>query len=244
MASNPALEPPPPLADLQRPALFLDFDGTLVDIAATPDDIRVPADLPARVAALAKRLEGRFALVSGRALDDIEGHLGAMAYCRAGSHGIDCRRADGSQLGAELEPLPGPVVASLLAFAEERDLRYESKAHGGALHYRAHPEAGGPARVFAERLAARHGLDVKSGKSVVELVWPGADKGGAVRAFLRERQFAGATPVFVGDDLTDEDGFAAAAAAGGFGVIVGERLDTLARYRLANVREVHRWLEL
>ena len=244
MAAISALQPPPPLADLPHPALFLDFDGTLVDIAATPEGIAVPAGLPDRIAALSRRLEGRFALVSGRALEDIEGHLGAMAYCRSGSHGVDCRRADGSPLGEALEPLPGPAVAALLAFAEERGLRFENKPHGGALHYRLHPEAGGPARMFAERLAARHGLEVKAGKSVIELVWPGADKGGAVRAFLREPPFAGATPVFVGDDLTDEDGFAAATSQGGFGVIVGERDDTLARYRLDSVREVHRWLQL
>ncbi len=244
MAAPATLPPPPLLAELERPALFLDFDGTLVDIAASPDAIAVPERLAERIVALRIRLEGRMALVSGRGLADLERHLGAMDWCRAGSHGVDCRRADGTSLGSQPAPLPVPAVVALMAFAEERGLRYEAKAHGGALHYREVPEAGGPARVFAERLAERHGLEVKAGKSVVELVRPGADKGGAVRVFMREPDFAHALPIFVGDDLTDEDGFAAADALGGFGVIVGDRLDTCARHRLKGVREVYKWLRL
>lgn len=244
MGDTATLPAPPPLLELGEPAMFLDFDGTLVDIAATPDAIAVPERLAARIAALAGRLQGRLALVSGRALSDLERHLGAVDLCRAGSHGIDCRRADGTLLGLVPAPLPGAVVAALSAFAEERGLVFEPKKHGGALHYRQKPHAGGPARVFAEGLARRHGLGVKAGKSVIELVWPGADKGRAVRAFMQEPGFAQALPVFVGDDLTDEDGFAAAEEFGGFGIIVGERRDTLARFRLSGVEDVHQWLQL
>lgn len=240
----PPSAPPPPLAEISQPALFLDFDGTLVEIAHEPGAIRVPEGLSDRIARLAARLGGRLALVTGRALPDIQRHLGAMAFCRSGSHGIDCLRADGSQIGVVPASLPGSAVVAMMAFAEERGLRYESKAHGGAIHYRANPEAGGPARVFVEQLADKHGLAVKAGKSVVELVRPGAEKGAAVQAYMREQPFAGSTPVFLGDDLTDEGGFAAAAELGGFGIIVGERPDTLARYRIGGVREVHEWLQL
>lgn len=244
MAASATLPSPPPLSDLVRPALFVDFDGTLVEIAAGPDAIVVPERLSARMAALAERVEGRLALISGRSLRDLERHLGKLELCRAGSHGLDRRRADGTVLGEEPEPLPGSAVAALMAFAEERGLSYEPKSHGGALHFRQVPEAGGPARVFAERLAQRHGLSIKAGKSVVELVRPGADKGEAVRAFMGEPGFAGAIPVFIGDDVTDEDGFAAAEELGGFGVIVGDRGETRARYRFRGVEETYEWLKL
>lgn len=244
MASRTDLQPPPPLSALDRPALFLDFDGTLVDIAPTPDEIEVPGDLAQRIAALDRRIEGRLALVSGRALDDVERHLGAMRWCRAGSHGLDCRRADGSAVAEEPQALPAAVRSALEDFAKDEKLAYETKPHGGALHFRARPEARDRAERFAQSLAGVHGLEVKAGKGVVELVETGTDKGWAVRAFMREANFAGALPVFVGDDLTDEDGMAAASALGGFGIIVGERTDTVARYRIETVEGVHRWLGL
>jgi trehalose 6-phosphate phosphatase len=244
MASPPILPVPPPLSELDRPALFLDFDGTLVDIAPTPSAIEVPEGLGRRIAALAERNHGRLALISGRSLDDVERHIGAMGWCRAGSHGLDCRRADGTRIHRQTSALPPGVADALDDFARAEGIDYEAKPHGGALHFRARPEAAGRATRFAEELAAQHRLDVKAGKRVVELVEPGADKGSAVRAFMGEAEFAGALPIFVGDDQTDEDGMVAATALGGFGVIVGERADTVARYRLDTVPEVHEWLGL
>jgi trehalose 6-phosphate phosphatase len=237
---------PPPLAELDRPALFLDFDGTLVAIADTPDAISVPGDLASRLGVLSQRLDGRLALISGRAAGDLERHLGAMPFARAGSHGLDRYTADGAELGPGPgpEPIPHDASAALQAFAERDGLLYEAKPHGGALHYRAAPELADAVHHFAENLARAHGLSVKLGKCVVELVQPGADKGAAVRAFMDDADFAGATPVFVGDDLTDEDGFAAAERLGGFGVLVGARRPTAARYRLASVAAVHQWLAL
>ena len=244
MASLAALPLPPPLEALDRPALFLDFDGTLVDIAATPDGIHVPGGLAESMARLDRRLDGRLALISGRALDDVERHLGPMRWCRAGSHGHDCRRADGSPVGDEPQALAETVRAALKDYAQAEGIDYETKAHGGALHFRARPTAGARAERFARSLANEHGLEVKTGKSVVELVEGGADKGHAVRTFMSEPHFAGSLPIFVGDDVTDEDGMAEAAALGGFGVIVGDRADTVARYRIGTVEGVHRWLGL
>jgi trehalose 6-phosphate phosphatase len=232
------------LDEIARPALFLDFDGTLVDIAASPDAIEVPGDLAGRIARLDDRLDGRVALISGRSLDDVERHLGELSWCRAGSHGVDCRRPDGKPVGREARTLPGVIGDALEAFSRAEGLVYEAKPHGGALHFRARPDAGDRARSFAADLARHHGCEVKIGKGVVELVEPGADKGAAVRAFMGLPEFAGALPIFVGDDLTDEDGIAAATTLGGFGVVVGDRQDTAARYRLGTVREVHAWLSL
>jgi trehalose 6-phosphate phosphatase len=244
MDESLVLPPPPPLAEIDRSALFLDFDGTLVAIADTPDAIEVPADLAARLGSLATRMNGRLALISGRAVDDLGQHLGAMSFALAGSHGTERYGADGALIGDEPAPIPPDVNEALREFAEREGVMYERKPHGGALHFRAHPERMEAVNRFAEKLAREHGLSVKVGKQVTELVYPGVDKGGAVRAFMHNAEFTGATPVFIGDDLTDEDGFAAAADLGGFGVIVGNRRPTAARYQLASVAQVHQWLGL
>ncbi|MGI9377127.1 MAG: trehalose-phosphatase [Tsuneonella suprasediminis] len=225
-------------------ALFLDFDGTLVELAATPDGIEVESGLFDRLHALFDRLDGKLALISGRALDNLEMHLGSMRIWRAGSHGSDCRDPAGAAMGSAAQALPPAAIAELRAYADRAGIDYEAKQHGGALHFRAHPDAEGGALAFAETLSAEHGLAVKAGKAVVEVVRPGADKGTAVRAFMARPEFAGACPVFIGDDVTDEDGFAAAQELGGHAIIVGARGDTRAEYRLPGVKEVHEWLNL
>lgn len=247
MGQTAPLISPPHLADLVGAgpvALFLDFDGTLVGIAARPDAIEVPEGLGGKLERLSKRLGGRFALVTGRALDDLAKHLGSLAIARAGSHGADRRRPDGSILGAAPRGLDPETIAEVEGFARAYRLIFETKSHGCALHYRAHPEAAEAAAAFMHAIAAREGLALKTGKCVVELVHRGADKGGAVRAFMAQPPFAGARPLFVGDDITDEDGFAACVELGGFGVLVGDQRNTRAQFRLSDVDAVHNWLEL
>lgn len=241
------LPPPPPLHDLLSTgplALFLDFDGTLVEIAPTPDGIRVPQGLASGLTGLALRTDGRLALVSGRSTEDIERHLGPLAIARAGSHGISRLLADGSRLGGDPSALPAAVSEALEQFAALHDFPLEGKPHGAALHFRARPELESVGAEFAHDIAARHGLRVKRGKSVIEIVHPGADKGGAVRAFMGIAPFAGARPVFIGDDITDDDGFRAASEQGGFGILVGERKSPDARYHLPRVADLHEWLGL
>lgn len=247
MAPPDTLPPPPRLDDLlaQGPvALFLDFDGTLIELAHEPGAIVVPEELVERLHRLRDRLGGRFALVTGRALDDLEVHVAGCAFARAGSHGASCVRADGTRLGEEPGPLPGAALTAMHEFARERELIYESKPHGGAMHFRAMPGAEEAARDLAHSLADEHGLDVKAGKGVVELVNRGASKAAAVGLFMGEPPFVGSLPVFVGDDVTDEDGFVAASEAGGFGIAVGERHSETARFWLRDVTALHRWLGL
>ncbi|MDZ4367061.1 MAG: trehalose-phosphatase [Afipia sp.] len=112
-----------------------------------------------------------------------------------------------------------------------------------ALHFRSRPELADRAVAFAQNQAKLHELEVKQGKAVVELVRAGVGKDGAVRVFMADPVFAGAMPVFIGDDVTDEDGFAAATELGGFGIAVGERPSRNARYRLKDVKEVFEWLK-
>ena len=244
---EPASKPPPPsLCDLAREqaiALFLDFDGTLVEIAAEPSLIDVSADLGARLAVLADRLDGRLALVSGRAIENLELHCGPLRLACAGSHGAALRAADGAMLQSS-DPLPAEVIAQVREWATETGADHEAKPHGAALHSRARPELEESCALFLEGLADRHGLAVKRGKMVAELVRPGADKAAAVRSFMARAPFAGAMPIFVGDDVTDEDGFAACEEAGGFGVIVGERQSQYARFALPNPKVVAQWIGL
>ncbi|GAA0280698.1 trehalose-phosphatase [Alteraurantiacibacter aestuarii] len=225
-------------------ALFLDFDGTLVEIAPTPDAIEVPQALAARLHDLAARLEGRLGLISGRGIADIESHLGPLQIARAGSHGIDRRLPDGTPLGGQPLAFPRSVSDELQAFACANGFSLESKPHGAALHYRARPELEGQGLAFAQDLAGRHQLLLKRGKCVIELVHPGADKGGAVRAFMQDDMFAGSRPLFIGDDVTDEDGFAAVLEFGGTGILIGDREPTLAQYRLADPAQLYQWLGL
>jgi trehalose 6-phosphate phosphatase len=248
MGQSAALGAPPPLDELAAAgpiALFLDFDGTLVEIAPTPDSIVVPEGLNVGLEQLAERLEGRLALVSGRSAADLEQHIGPPGVARAGSHGIERIGIGGAPIGPSPAPLPRIIEDEVRKFVRNHaGMTYEQKSHGAAIHFRAVPELEDVAIGFAEELAVEQGMWAKLGKCIVEIVHQGADKGAAVRAFMAEEPFAGARPIFVGDDVTDEDGIIAATQFGGFGVIVGERADSVARFHLSQPQEVHRWLGL
>lgn len=234
---------PPPLSDwtARGPvALFLDFDGTLVEIAETPDAIQVPGDLARRLEGLAARVEGRLALITGRSLADIGGHLGSGSIMLVGSHGAEYGDAAVSALA-----LSPDATAAVAALAEQwPGLLVEAKPHGIAIHYRQEPDAAAAVFTVMNSIAEREGLAVRRGKMVVELGPAGANKGRAVARLMEKQPYAGAVPIFIGDDVTDEDGFAAAAAAGGHGILVGAPRPTAAHYRLPGTREVYHWLGL
>ncbi|MCB2048803.1 MAG: trehalose-phosphatase [Novosphingobium sp.] len=246
MTTSLALPPPPPIEALEENgpiALFVDFDGTLVNIASGPDAIEVSDDLGRRLGSLAERLEGALALVSGRGIDNLSRYLTGEGFFLAGSHGGHIVSSQGDMLRSA-DPLPDTVHQELSAFAKQHGLLHERKAHGAALHYRARPEAEAMACAFAGQIAVAHDLAIKNGSCVVELVRPGVNKGGAVEMLAVLAPFAGRTPIFIGDDFTDEDGFEACTDLGGFGILVGDRAPTAARFRLGTVGDVHAWLNL
>jgi trehalose 6-phosphate phosphatase len=238
----PELSPPPPSL-LEGAALFLDFDGTLVELAETPEAIRVPAALGPLLDRLRARLNGRLAIVSGRSLANLERHLPTSGIAFSGSHGLELRLAGGSRL-----PLSAPIGLDdvhdrVKAFAAATSgLIVEEKPAGIALHYRLAPDEGPRAEAFMAALAKERGFALQRGAMVVELSPTGATKGDALRAFMTEPEFIGARPLFVGDDLTDEYGFEAAAALGGAGILVASTRETAARYRLPSVSAVADWL--
>ena len=235
------LEPSP--IDPLRDALFLDLDGTLAEIAPTPEQVTISPAMRDALAAAVGRLDRRMAVVSGRNLDDVDRLVGLPTLCLAGVHGLERRLASGEL--ARAVPSSGLMRAraKLAALAKRQPrLLVEDKGLGIAVHYRLAPDLALAAERAARTVAEAHGLVVQPGKMVVEVREHGADKGVAVHDFMSLPPFKGARPIFVGDDHTDESGFAAARALGGFGVLVGEARETAATYRLPTVAAVQRWI--
>jgi trehalose 6-phosphate phosphatase len=225
-------------------ALFLDMDGVLAPLAPTPDAVGPVSRRTRVLKALDARLGGRVAIVSGRTIAEIDRIADKAVMSASGVHGLERRRRDGSTLRGA--PAPGVAVA-LKAFedfaAARPGLIVEDKGVSAGLHYRQAPREADAAEALARRLSDETGLALQPGHMVLELKTPGATKGSAVEAFMAEPPFGGATPVMLGDDLTDEAGFEAAAALGGYGVLVGPQRRTAARYGLKDVEAVLDWLE-
>jgi len=238
------LGPPPPLR--QDCALFLDIDGTLLELAPTPQAVHVDAGLSRLLPRLQQQLDGAVALVTGRSISDVDRLFAGFAVPIAGQHGCERRDAAGTL------HLHAPDRSTMLrlrdlfaAFAARHDgLLLEDKGASLALHYRQAPGlASHVHRTLRDAVASEgdHGYRLEPGKKLVELRPEGRNKGTAIRDFLREAPFAGRRPVFIGDDAGDEHGFAVVAARGGLAVKVGPGA-TRARHRLADVAAVRSWL--
>ena len=241
-AAELLLARPPVVAD--GISLFLDMDGVLAPMAPTPDAVGPVARRTAVLKAVDARLAGRVAIVSGRTIAEIDRISDNALVSGSGVHGLERRLKDGS---IQRRPADAGVARALTAFrafaADRPGVIVEDKGVSVGLHYRLAPDAAEAARALARDLADQTGLTCQPGHMVLELKTPGADKGTAVAAFMREAPFKGAAPVMLGDDLTDEYGFEAAAALGGYGVLVGPERKTAARYRLNDVDDVLTWLE-
>lgn len=232
----------PFIALLRDASVFLDFDGTLVSIAARPDAIVLPPVLPALLDRLATRLGGRLAIVSGRPVAQLATLLGDPSYLLIGSHGAE-RRAPGEPFVPDPAPDLADIIAAMQAFAAATPgVLVEAKPHGVALHYRAAPHARAAARALAIGLANRVGYTLQPGRMVFEVRVAGSDKGVALTATMTRPGWAGTRPVMIGDDRTDEPAFAAAYALGGAGVLVGRNRRTHAAYRLGGVAAALGWL--
>ena len=214
-------------------ALFLDFDGTLVDIAEQPHDVAVPHSLVPTLGALNDFLGGAVAVISGRPISQIDDFLRPLELAVAGVHGAERRGA-----GGEMTLLPAPALeiveqAARKLAARNSGLLVETKRGSLALHYRQAPELEALClSTMQSAVQESPGVTLLQGKMVVEAKPSGATKGGAIEAFLREPPFSGRTPLFVGDDITDEVGFAAVQRLGGLGVKVGDG-PTVAWQRIA-----------
>lgn len=238
--------PPPPAGLLDDAGLFLDFDGTLVELADKPDGVTVDPALRALLARLPDRLKGRVAIVSGRSIAQIDGFLGDTIrdFAVVGSHGAEIRPAGGTTL---LPDRPASLSAAERAFtdrfADDPRIVIEIKTLGVAIHYRGAPEVEQEAHALVDAFAQRDGLTAQAGKMMIELRMAGHDKGTAIATLCEDAPFAGHPPIFVGDDLTDEPGMVVAARHGGAGILIGPMRDTAAAYRLDDVAAFLDWLE-
>ena len=234
--------PPAPTDDW---ALFLDVDGCLLDLAPHPDEVSVPARLRATLAGLATRLDGALALVSGRSLAGLDALFDPLRLPAAGLHGLEWRAASASRAAPAAPPALAAIHAEARAIAAEYPgAVVEDKGPALGLHWRAAPAAMEALRGFAEAALPRlPGFRLQHGNSVVELRPAGGDKGAAIAALMREAPFRGRVPVFAGDDITDESGFAVVNAQDGISILVGAREPSAAHFGLSGPKAVRRWLE-
>ena len=228
-------------------ALFLDVDGTIVEIAESPDAVHVPDALLHALQFASERESGALALVSGRSLADLDKLFSPHRFTAAALHGLERRNAAGCLLrpAISISSLDG-ARAELHAFAVTHPgLLVEDKGLALALHFRRAQELAPQARVIVERIVASMGpaFHIQPGKCVLEIKPANFTKRTAIEAFMREAPFVGRRPVFVGDDLTDEDGFQAVNAMHGLSVRVGASdYDSAAQYRLSTVAATIQWL--
>ncbi|MFQ5635482.1 MAG: trehalose-phosphatase [Gammaproteobacteria bacterium] len=236
----------PPQPDPTDPvAVFLDFDGTLVHIAARPDLAHVPASLLATLQHAYAELEGALALITGRSIAALDALLKPLRLPTAGVHGMEFRDAAGRIHSIPATAFPAWARSAIIALAaRDAGLLTEDKEHGMALHYRQAPQLEDELRAALVEISAKLGPDfiLQNGKMVLELRPACATKGTAIARFMAEAPYAGRRPVFIGDDITDEDAFRMVNDIGGYSVKVGNRECSAARYELANVDAVRNWL--
>lgn len=236
--------PAPPAGLLDGASLFLDFDGTLVELAERPDAVAVDDRLHALMRRLAQRLDGRVAIVSGRPAGQVHALFGNDGMTVVGSHGMEFRWHDGRVRVADRPEGLAQALVAMHALADRTPgMLVEDKPLGAALHFRMAPAAEADAQALASDLAARHNLHLQPGKMMVEVRAAGGDKGAAIRTLMSEPELASTRPLFMGDDHTDEAGFEAAAALGGAGILIGAARPTNATYRLNDVQATLAWLE-
>ena len=240
---HPPAPPPPPPAPSDW-CLFLDVDGTLIELADSPFDAHVGDNLRSLLADVSRALGGALALVSGRSIEYMDALFAPLVLAAAGLHGVERRRADGARQGDDRND-PQLDAARTVATALVRShpgTLLEDKGRTLALHFRMAPQFEAAVREAVAEIAADlgPGYHVQAGNMLVEIKPRGVDKGRAVRAFMQEAPFAGRLAVYVGDDLTDLDGFQAVDECGGLTVSVGSRIQ--GGYHLKDPAAVRAWL--
>jgi trehalose 6-phosphate phosphatase len=224
-------------------ALLLDIDGTLLDMARSPDRVRVPGELRRALETLANELSGALAFVSGRSLESIDRLFGSFRPAAIGAHGGEVRGTDGTIIRAA--PLAGNVREIFVGLKDRMPgLLLEDKTCALALHYRLAPEALPVLKAAMQEHAALFAAEkvhIQYGKAVIDVRPIGVDKGTAVTALAKQKPFKGRTILFGGDDTTDLDVFRILPRLGGRGFSVGRRFAG-AEHVFERPRQVRQWL--
>ena len=217
--------PPASIAELSRCAILLDIDGSILDIAPSPQQVRVPAGLRRSLSRLVELTGGAVALVSGRAIRDIDMIFFPLRIAAIGVHGAEMRTSGSGDVRARVAPLSETLKRRLATIAElGPGILVEDKGYSLAVHYRLAPKQGPAVLSAVSKIcadAAGRSVDVLPGKSVVDVKPAGINKGDAVRELMRCPPFAGRRPVFIGDDTTDIPVFCVIAEFGGKAFSVG-----------------------
>lgn len=229
---------------LGNATVFLDLDGTLLELAERPDEVLADTRTRVLLLELARKLDGRLAIVSGRSLSQIDVMLGDVAgeLAVSGSHG--CEHRWNGVLARPFRPSSLDVAAVCMRlFAKDRPgVLVEEKSFGVALHYRMAPELRAEALQLCEELSDELDLVLQHGKMMVELRVAGGDKGRAVRRMMTRLPMKGTTPIFIGDDNTDEAGFEVARELDGHAILVGSPRPTAANFGISSPAVLRDWL--
>ena len=224
-------------------ALFLDFDGTLVEIAPQPELVQVPTDLVAILSRLSGRIKGGLAIVSGRPMAQLDQFMAPLVLPVAAEHGALQRLPGGREIRAAPVDLQEVGRVALGLTARHPELRVEIKSASVALHYRQAPELEMLCLDAMEEATKRTaGVELLKGKCVFEVKLSGVSKATAIQTFMAQAPFRGRVPVFAGDDTTDEVGFSAVQSMGGQGIKVGAG-SSLAELRCTSPAHLRQWLQ-
>jgi trehalose 6-phosphate phosphatase len=240
--------PAPPRVALNETALFLDVDGTLIEIAPTPESVVVPPDLVPMLQKLHHALDGALAIVSGRTIAALDHLLGNTGLPMAGVHGGELRAVAGGTI-TEINPhLPADLQARVWAIIDELKkqwpgVRGEDKGPAFSFHYRQAPEAEPALRAALAKLELGSTWEILSGHMIYEIRSRGQSKGVALRRLMQMPGFAGRKPIFTGDDRTDLDGIQTAVELGGAGIAVAGLQAEEARWALKDPTAVRGWLK-
>ena len=236
----------PSAIDAKTHALFLDFDGTLVDLVDGPESVALAPDRIERLQEMTERLGGALAIVSGRRIEALDRFLSPLAFAAAGVHGLERRARPGGETEFLMAPEALDPVRDALAptLEENRRLSLEDKGTALVLHYRTAPDLADLAKTVMHKATRdRDDLLVMEGDNIVEVHPAGMDKGRALADIMAAPPFEGRIPVYLGDDTTDEFALKTVGAMGGIAIKVGTK-DSVAEYRLADVADVHHWLDI
>jgi len=236
---------PPPILDTTAAALFLDVDGTLLHIRDNPADVAADRALVEMLQACFSKLGGAMALISGRSIAEVDRIFAPFAFPVAGAHGAELRGAGDTTTDGQHAALPEHAISALDEFASRAEgLLVEKKQGGASLHYRRAPQLEDECRRFVAGLLEDIGAGYRliAGKMVFEIAPADHNKGAAIRSFMAQTPFTGRMPVFVGDDVTDEDGFRVVNELGGISIRVGDSSQSEAQNQLPDEAAVRAWL--